>query len=332
MGIKGLTSLLRDKSPDCIESIALSQYRGKRVAIDISIFLYKSLSNVRYNGDYLRNSEGKVVSHLIGIFNKTVLYLSVGITPIYIFDGKPPDEKRECIQERKDKVEENKKKLEHGGLSDSEKCSLEKSTIRLKREHIEDIKHLFDLMGVGYIHNEVGEAEAYAAELCRMGCVHAVVTEDMDTLAYGCPRIIRGCLDRTNKRNDVVSCISYDKIIEGFSMTHDQFVDVCILCGCDYCPTIPKIGPIRAYQYITNYKTIEAMIESNKFTISNEFRERYLKSRELFQIFQNKIDPEELPLHQSERRMGELRDYLRKDCGLSEKKVENALRKISINP
>ena len=97
MGIKGLTSLLRDKSPQSIDSIALSQYRGKRVAIDISIFLYKSLSNVRYNGDYLRNSEGKIVSHLIGIFHKTVLYLSVGITPIYIFDGKPPDEKRECI-------------------------------------------------------------------------------------------------------------------------------------------------------------------------------------------------------------------------------------------
>ena len=323
MGIKGLTSLLRDKSPQSIDSIALSQYRGKRVAIDISIFLYKSLSNVRYNGDYLRNSEGKIVSHLIGIFHKTVLYLSVGITPIYIFDGKPPDEKRECIQGRKDKVEESKKRLECSDISDGEKCKLEKSTIRLKKEHIDDVKHLFDLMGIGYIHNDVGEAEAYAAELCRMGYVHAVVTEDMDTLAYGCPRVIR---------NDVVTCISYDKIIDEFGMSHDQFVDVCILCGCDYCPTIPKIGPMRAYQYIMQYKSIEGMILSNKFTISDEFRERYLKSRELFKIFQNKIDLESLPLHKSDRRMGELRNYLHKDCGLSEKKVDNALRKLSTNP
>jgi len=332
MGIKGLTSLLRDKSPQSIDSIALSQYRGKRVAIDISIFLYKSLSNVRYNGDYLRNSEGKIVSHLIGIFHKTVLYLSVGITPIYIFDGKPPDEKRECIQGRKDKVEESKKRLECSDISDGEKCKLEKSTIRLKKEHIDDVKHLFDLMGIGYIHNDVGEAEAYAAELCRMGYVHAVVTEDMDTLAYGCPRVIRNCLDRKIKRNDVVTCISYDKIIDEFGMSHDQFVDVCILCGCDYCPTIPKIGPMRAYQYIMQYKSIEGMILSNKFTITDEFRERYLKSRELFKIFQNKIDLESLPLHKSDRRMGELRNYLHKDCGLSEKKVDNALRKLSTNP
>lgn len=332
MGIKGLTSLLRDKSPQSIDSIALSQYRGKRVAIDISIFLYKSLSNVRYNGDYLRNSEGKIVSHLIGIFHKTVLYLSVGITPIYIFDGKPPDEKRECIQGRKDKVEESKKRLECSDISDGEKCKLEKSTIRLKKEHIDDVKHLFDLMGIGYIHNDVGEAEAYAAELCRMGYVHAVVTEDMDTLAYGCPRVIRNCLDRKIKRNDVVTCISYDKIIDEFGMSHDQFVDVCILCGCDYCPTIPKIGPMRAYQHIMQYKSIEGMILSNKFTITDEFRERYLKSRELFKIFQNKIDLESLPLHKSDRRMGELRNYLHKDCGLSEKKVDNALRKLSTNP
>lgn len=328
MGIKGLTSLLREKSPDCIETISLSQYRGKKVAIDISIFLYKSLSNVRYNGDYLRNSDGKVVSHLIGIFHKTILYLSVGITPIYIFDGKPPDEKRECIKERKDKVEENKKKLECDTLSDNEKCKLEKSTIRLKREHIDDIKKLFDLMGIGYIHNDVGEAEAYAAELCRLGYVHAVVTEDMDTLAYGCPRVIRSCLDRSIKRNDVVTCISYDKIIDGLNMSHEQFVDMCILCGCDYCPTIPKIGPVRAYQYINQYQTIESMIETNKFTISDDFRERYPKSRGLFKYFQEKVVLDDIPLTQSDRDIGALRDYLRNDCGMSEKKVDNAIRKI----
>ena len=103
MGIKGLTPLLKDKAPQSIESISLSQLRDKRVAIDISIFLYKSLSNVRYNGDYLRNSQGEIVSHIVGIFQKTIQYLSVGIQPLYIFDGKPPEEKRECIKERNQK-------------------------------------------------------------------------------------------------------------------------------------------------------------------------------------------------------------------------------------
>ena len=326
MGIKGLTPLLKDKAPQCIESISLSQLRDKRIAIDISIFLYKSLSNVRYNGEYLRNSEGKIVSHIVGIFQKTIQYLSVGIQPIYIFDGKPPEEKRECIRERNQKVQECKQKMESEQTSQQEKHKLEKGTIRLTKEHIDDVKHLFDLMGISYIHNDIGEAEAYASELCRLGYVEAVVTEDMDTLAYGCPRMIRNCIDRSIKRKDVVSCFSYESLIKGFDVTPEQFVDICILCGCDYCPTIPKVGPIRAFQYIKQYGSIETMIDSGKFVIPDGFKERFEKSRELFQVFRDKVDITALPLHSSEKNLLGLRQYLIHDCSMGETKVQNALK------
>ena len=85
--------------------------------------------------------------------------------------------------------------------------------------------------------------------------VHAVVTDDMDTLAYGCPRVIRNCLDRTNKRNDVVTCISYDKIIDGFNMSHDQFVDLCILMWVRLLPHHPQNRSrkgLSIYQPISN--------------------------------------------------------------------------------
>ena len=49
-------------------------------------------------------------------------------------------------------------------------------------------------MGIDYIHAN-GEAEAYAAELCRISYVDAVMSEDMDTLVYDCPMLIRACLD-----------------------------------------------------------------------------------------------------------------------------------------
>ena len=74
-----------------------------------------------------------------------------------------------------------------------EQQNLEKGTIRIKKEYIDDLKNLFNLMGVSYIQAD-GEAEAYASELCRIGYVDAVVTEDMDTLAYGCPVLIRNCI------------------------------------------------------------------------------------------------------------------------------------------
>ena len=95
MGIKSLTSLIKSKSPNSIQTVSLYTLKEKKVAIDTNIFLYKSLANVRSNGDYLRNKEGKVVSHIVGMFNNAVKYLSLGIKPIYVFDGKPPIEKKE---------------------------------------------------------------------------------------------------------------------------------------------------------------------------------------------------------------------------------------------
>ena len=61
MGIKGLTQLIKKNSPDSIQHVGLYTMRDKRIAIDTSIFLYKSLMNVRNKGDYLRNKNGKIV-------------------------------------------------------------------------------------------------------------------------------------------------------------------------------------------------------------------------------------------------------------------------------
>jgi flap endonuclease-1 len=329
MGIKGLTHLLKTEAPGAIESVSLSSFRDKRVAVDISIFLYKSLANVRYNGDYLRNKEGKNVSHIVGIFNKTVQFLSVGVQPIYVFDGKPPEEKWECLQARHKKVNDCKDKMEaKNDISEEERKSLEKGTIRVTKDHVADIKRMFDLMGVSYVHNPVGEAEAYAAELCRIGYVDAVVTEDMDTLAYGCPKVLRNCIDRSIKRRDVLTCFSYAPIIEAFKMTHEQFVDVCILSGCDYCPTIPKIGTVRAFQYITQYGSIEGLIESGKFEVPQGFLDRYKRSRELFQVFQGQIDSNDMSVSSSIYDPVNLHNYLVNECSMGDKKVQTALNKI----
>jgi len=163
MGIRSLTSLIKQKSPKSIQTTALYSLSGKKVAIDTSIFLYKSLSNCRHNGEYLKNKDGKVVSHIVGIFYKTIQYLAVGIVPIYIFDGKPPPEKKDVLIERSKKAAASKL-LAQTTDNPEEALKHEKGSIRVKKHHIDDIKELFDLMGVSYIHPD-GEAEAYASEL-----------------------------------------------------------------------------------------------------------------------------------------------------------------------
>ena len=327
MGIKGLTQLVKKNSPDSIEHIGLYKMKDKRIAIDTSIFLYKSLMNVRSKGDYLRNNEGKVVSHIQGLYYKTNQLLTLGITPIYIFDGKPPEEKNDCIKERNKKASECKEKMDNTENLE-EKKALEKGTIRIKKEYIDDLKHMFGLMGVSYIHAD-GEAEAYASELCRLGFVDAVMTEDMDTLSYGCPLLFRTCIDKSIKRPDIVTVFNFEKILEDFKMNHDEFIDMCILCGCDYCPTIPKVGPVRAMKYIHKYSNIENLINSDeKIIIPEEFKNKYVASRGLFKVFDGKIDLENLPISKTKYDPDGIYKYLVNSCNMNVKRVQNSLQKF----
>ena len=95
MGIKGLTQLIKEHSSDSIETCNLHTLSGKKLAIDASLFMYKMLINMRTsNQSYLKSKDGKIVSHITGIFYKTANYLAVNITPIYVFDGKPPQNKQ----------------------------------------------------------------------------------------------------------------------------------------------------------------------------------------------------------------------------------------------
>ena len=234
MGINGLTSLLKRVAPNSITIKKLYHYTGKSIAIDTSLFMHKFMY-----------SYGNLI---IGFFDQIYHLRRRGIRPIYIFDGKPPQEKNDCIYERNKKAQEYKEKMNQTN-DKQEKLKLEKSTIRIKKEYIDDLKQLFNLMGVSYIHPN-GEAEAYAGELCRLGYVDAVVTEDMDTFVYNCPIVIRNCIDKSIKRNDIISMFDLSKILNDFQMNINEFTDMCILCGCDYCPTIPRVGHNRAFQYI----------------------------------------------------------------------------------
>ena len=215
------------------------------------------------NESYLKNENGKVISHIAGIFYKTSNYLAVNITPIYVFDGKPPQNKDDTIKSRHDKVKNAKEAMENNTLSEQEKNKLEKQTVRLTKEYVDDIKYLLTLMGVSYVQAD-GEAEAYASEMCRKGIVDYVVTEDMDTLAFGCPKMIRTCLDKSIKRSDIISIIDLETILSKFEMNYVEFVDMCILCGCDYCSSLPRVGNKTAFNHIKNFKNIEAMLPKVK--------------------------------------------------------------------
>lgn len=327
MGIKGLTPLIKQYSPESIETRNLHSLSGSTIAIDASLFMYKMLINMRTSSNsYFKNQEGKIVSHITGIFYRTTNYLAVNITPIYVFDGKPPESKGGVLKSRNEKVENAKAAMENTELSVEQKNQLEKQTVRLTKEHVDDIKQLLDLMGVSYVQAN-GEAEAYASEMCRRGMVDYVVTEDMDTLTFGSPKLIRTCLDRNIKRKDVISVLNLDRILQDFKMTYEQFVDMCILCGCDYCENIPRIGNKTAYNLIQKYGSIESIIPTLK-QVPSDYESKYIEARRLFTMYRDTLDLDQLTIHHSARRFDELHLYLTQTCSMSESRVQNAIKKI----
>ncbi|MCQ8898415.1 MAG: flap structure-specific endonuclease, partial [Hadesarchaea archaeon] len=82
--------------------VGLEELRGRRVAVDAMNFLYQFLSIIRQrDGEPLRDSRGRITSHLSGLFYRTANLLEAEIYPIYVFDGKPPELKRGTLEERR---------------------------------------------------------------------------------------------------------------------------------------------------------------------------------------------------------------------------------------
>jgi flap endonuclease-1 len=328
MGIKGLTQLLKKYAPESYEHTKLYTLSGKRVAIDASLYIYQSLIMYRKNGDYIRDKNGRNISHILGIMNKTILYLSYNIIPIYIFDGSPPIEKMEVINDRRSKVQEAKNKLNSSNTTSEDVEKYNKQSIRITSDIIKDVKELLNKLGVSYI-KSTGEAEGLASELCRQKYVDYVISEDMDCLPFGSTNLVRSCIDKSIKMTDSITIFNLEKILSSLEITHEQFIELCILCGCDYCKNIPRIGSITAYKIIKKYNTIDNYInsETNK-NIPNDYEIKYKRSKELLNIFNNQVDTNNLEIKENRIDISILMIYLRDVCELSDSKIHRHINKL----
>jgi len=324
MGIKSLTQIIKREAQDSIIHDNLYKLSGKKVAVDASLIIYQQL--LRHQ--LLRNKNGEITNHITGLFYKMINYLSLNIEPIFVFDGKPPIQKKDCVDERKKKAQEAKDKMESCDTQE-QKDNLEKTSIRLTKEMIDNVKKLLNLMGISYIHQD-GEGEAIASELCRIGYVDYVLTEDMDSLVYGCPKLIRNCLDKSLKRKDIISIINYDIMKEKFGLNDEQFIKFCILCGCDYCPNVPKIGNTTALKIIKQYDNIDDIILNykDKYNFPDNYKELFNKSYEIFTMYRDKININELKISKSNKDIGKLINYLVHDIEMNELRVQNGIKKI----
>lgn len=277
MGIRNFNVILKKHAIDSIIERPIQFYKGKRMAIDCAILLYK----YRYASKQNENC------HISGFMNRVKYYLGNDVVPVFVFDGSPPEAKKNTLVKRqnmKKKIQDKidtLKQIEPNSEDEENKLNdeinkLESQIVYVKKCHIDDCKKLLGLLGIPYV-TAPDEAEKYCAFLQKNGIVDYTVTDDTDALTFGCDSVLRmgimGHLTEVDRKS----------ILESFEMTNDQFTDFCILSGCDYCPFIPKIGTLTAYALIKKHSSIEAIIDSNKYSFPDDFN--YAEARELFTTF-----------------------------------------------
>ena len=93
-----------------------------------------------------------------------------------------------------------------------------------------------------------------AMEAAGVPCVPGTadpITDDTDAMTFGCEKILRTGITKE------ITEIDFSKILQDFGMNYETFVQYCVLSGCDYCETIPQIGPVTAFNVIKKHLTIQ---------------------------------------------------------------------------
>ncbi|KAM1691481.1 hypothetical protein ACFXTN_030270 [Malus domestica] len=330
MGIKGLTKLLADNAPKAMKEQKFESYFGRKIAIDASMSIYQFLIVVGRTGtEMLTNEAGEVTSHLQGMFSRTIRLLEAGIKPLYVFDGKPPELKKQELakrySKRADATDDLAAAVEDGNKEDIEKYS--KRTVKVTKQHNDDCKRLLRLMGVPVV-EAPSEAEAQCAVLCKSGKVYAVASEDMDSLTFGAPRFLRHLMDPSSRKIPVME-FDIAKVLEELNLTMDQFIDLCILSGCDYCDSIRGIGGQTALKLIRQHGSIENILENinkERYQIPEEWP--YQEARRLFKEPVALSDEEQVEIKWTAPDEEGLIAFLVNENGFNSDRVAKAIEKI----
>ncbi len=259
--------------PEAVKEISLDELKWKVVAIDAYNALYQFLAAIRQpDGTPLMDRQGRVTSHLSGLFYRTINLAEHGIKPVYVFDGKPPEMKYMEIERRKKVKSEAAKKYEEAvkkGDMEAAKRYAQMAS-KLTDEMVKDAKRLLEAMGIPYV-QAPAEGEAQAAYIAKKGDAWAAASQDYDSLLFGAPRLVRN-LAITGRRKlpkkDVYvevkpELIELDRLLKALGITREQLIVLAILVGTDYNPDgVKGIGPKTALKMVKAYRDPVKLLEN----------------------------------------------------------------------
>jgi len=238
------------------KKISIEELTGKTIALDALNTIYQFLSVIRdKTGKPMVNSEGKITSHLIGLFYRTVNLLEDDIKVVYVFDGQPPEFKKKVLQKRRETKEEAKRKYEEylkkGNFEEARKYAKQYNIV--DNWIIESSKELLKYMGVPVV-QAPSEGEAQASYMTKNVCF-AVGSQDYDCLLYGAKHIVRNL----TISKDNLELISLEEVLNKLEITYEKLIWLGIIVGTDFNEKVPGVGIKKALELVKKFDKITSI-------------------------------------------------------------------------
>ncbi|KAJ8558922.1 hypothetical protein ON010_g8527 [Phytophthora cinnamomi] len=123
------------------------------------------------------------------------------------------------------------------------------------------------------------EADAQLAFMSRQKIVDVVISDDSDCVPYGVKTALfklspDGWGSELKRRS-----LGANEELSFVGWTEEMFIQLCVLAGCDYCPSVSGVGIITAYKLVSQYKTptevLAALQKQKGSVLPDNFAEHY---------------------------------------------------------
>jgi len=303
--------------------IELKSMAGRVIAIDALNTLYQFLAIIRQpDGELLRDSQGRITSHLSGLFYRTINLLEEGVRPVYVFDGKPPELKGRTLHRREEVKREARAEyrqaVSEGREGDAKKFA--GRSIYINEEMLTQSKTLLSFMGIPSV-QAPSEGEAQASHMAARGDCYAAGSQDFDSLLFGAPRLLRNItisgrrkLPGRNVYTEVQpELIVLEDVLREHKITREQLVEVGILCGTDFNEGVSGIGPKKALKIVSEGKFPNYRMEEYK------------------EVFLTPPVTDDFRMHFENPNPEKVTEFLCEEHEFSESRVEKALQRLAFS-
>ncbi|MEM5792838.1 MAG: flap endonuclease-1 [Candidatus Aenigmatarchaeota archaeon] len=305
----------------------------KKIAFDAYNMLFQFLSIIRQKdtGEPLRDSKGRITSHLSGIFYRNIKFMENGIKPIYVIDGPPPDFKMKVIREREKIRDEARRKWEEA-LEKGEKekiMTYAQGALKVTIDMVDESKKLLDAMGIPFI-QAPSEGEAQASFLVKRGEAFAVGSQDFDSLLFGSDRMVRN-LSITGKRKMPKQqiwvevkpeIIELEKVLSDLEINREQLIILGILVGTDYNPGgIKGLGPKGALELVKEKVTLENVLKEVEWNFD-------IDPNKIYEFFINPPVIEDYKIEWKEVNEEKIKKIMVDEHDFSEERIEKGIERL----